>query len=189
MLIPKRNRIYKAASNTQTRYQIRDVFLDLSDTDNPVAVATNGRFLAVIPVEDAGEDTGGVIPREAFELASKGRNRADGKTKMTCNGSAIVSRDDGSTVEYPREDDIGANGHGFPDYKVVLNDTGTTYAATVTLNIEYLYRLADALGCVAGKEKLITLDIPCEDDRHKPVRVTVPDVPFAKGVLMPVNKD
>jgi len=192
MKFPKRNRISQAASREATRFPIRDVLLDLSDPDNPVAVATNGRILAIIPVEDTGKDTGGVVPREAFELAAKGRNRAEGDTTIVCNGSAIVTREDGSTVEYPREPtrlDAAANGHGYPDYKAVLDDTGTTYAASVTLNVEYLQQLADALGCVAGRDKLITLDIPSDDERHRPIRVTVPTCSRSKGRIMPVVKD
>lgn len=139
-----------------------------------LVVATNGRALAIVPVEKStsGDDCEGAIPVDALKASRK----VSGQLSID-QATAIVAG-----VSYPRPS------IQFPDYQQVLPKYKAGDAGTISLGFDahLLADLVDALGCSSG---MVTLTLPLDDGRvdyEAPARID-PDSPAhrdAYGVLM-----
>ena len=170
MIIEKKYKLQKVAGKEESRLSIFHPHLDLTEKDAPVAVATNGRIMAMVPVTVNGDDTAGVIPNEALVAYQKDKKSTWG---IVLNGSAKVVGSDGSTKEWKRPDTK------FPDWRHVMAKGKSEDGVTITFSPALLLELARAMG-VEGNDGL-TLKIRGDKDE---IRATNGE---AVGMIMPME--
>lgn len=135
MKYPK-TQLLKAASSEEGRYAMHHVqFVDGK------LIATNGRILAMLPVTDFEDDTEGLIPRQAIELASKGGTPSKGCRLISSeNGSVRAQNKDMTLVDIARPEGE------FPKYLQVIPDISDASHHVVAFNISLLHDLCLAIG-------------------------------------------
>lgn len=114
------------------RAQLMGAYLDLSEKDKPVLVATSGKHLAYVPVEVDENDTPGFVTVEAIKESRK-------KSNMDCimlNGSQKLM-----SCEMPRPD-LGT----FPNWRMVTKRPDGDPVLKVMLNAELLDDLQSGIG-------------------------------------------
>lgn len=124
----------EAITDLDTRYA--PIYLDVA---RKRVVATNGRSLAVIPVEVDDHDVSGEISKAAIVAARKLARRAD-ESVIQANGSFVLA--DGSSLpraEHPRH---------APDADSVTPKGAASF--TICLDAHLLKSLSDALGAESG---------------------------------------
>ena len=168
MKLLKEHKIEKALQKeTGTRFQTEYAMLDDGNL-----VATNGRILAVVPVETDDADTNGLVSKEALVQARKGIPKG-GMTTIVCNSGLHLERQ-GMTLERPFQESADS----FPNWKAgVVPDAGLT-VRKVILSASLLHKLADAMATDAVTLHLQVNDgtailVTCEND--------------ATGVIMPLS--
>jgi hypothetical protein len=167
MKIAKEYKIESAcAKNNSGRYSIENPFLDRSESGD-VMIATDGRILAIVPVECTPEDDQGPVPRECLKDARK--------FGVNCNGVAAVP----GGASYPRPDAT------FPDWRAVMPDFKGKKTVRLGIDAALLKRLADAI----GTEK-VNLEFPVDESSDCVIEpLTVRPAGFsdkaAHGVIMP----
>lgn len=182
MKLHKNIKIEEACSKDKTRAAICEPYLDLSEPEKPVVVATDGRIMAVVPQDPTcvHGDTEGYVNKLALKDARKGCAEA----VVECNGTA---RSIGSGVEYPRHGE-GNVDFQFPNWRQVFNlvDPGEEGVVSVALNTEFLSRLANAMG-----SKCVRLVIKSPDDLVTVIPTKSEGFPMsdpdARGIIMPIR--
>ena len=171
MKIDRRSRIEKAAGE-EGRYALQAVQLA-----GDVVAATDGRILAVVPIEREEGDVDGLIGADVFRKARPTGSRS-AYTVVRPNGSIVYSpkgKDADGTVAVLRPD--GA----FPKWGEVVPDNK---GLRVSLNAELLHNLAQALG-----DDIVTLTFAEGAGSGDPGAILVntgPDgIEGAYGVIMP----
>lgn len=148
MRISKRFQIEKAVADANdVRAPIREVYLDMETASRPRLVATNGRIMAIVPVETEDGDSEGFIKPEAFSTGRKGTSGRMDTYGLSANREIRVQTVKGTSI-FPRT----AHGEGeinFPRWRRIaeksVNDKKQKYYS-VTLDAELLYRLSQAIG-------------------------------------------
>lgn len=186
MQINKLAKIEKCVSTDETRYVLTQPYLDIRDGEARM-VATDGRCMAVVPVDVDASDVSGHVPAESLKTARKVWG------KLTLNtlavGEASVSVGD---YQWKRPVDMGK----FPDWRNVIPnpEKDRTETLRVGINPEYLARVAEAI----GTDRHVVLEIPVETQgRYKgqvlnAIVVRPSDkgaVKGAFGLVMPVRLD
>jgi hypothetical protein len=143
MKLPE-SKIELAASTEQSRFTLQAVKLDV---EHKRMMATDGHIGAIVPCEVEEGDQSAMLSLESIKQirAMQRRSKAVPVTIKT-NGKAIVTGN-GETVEYelvPGQ---------FPNLDMVM--TKVEGAATITLDVALLLRLAQALNPVATTKKAI----------------------------------
>lgn len=162
--------IEKASASKDIRYYLNDVAYVSEHDGKPVMIATDGKILAVCPVEMEDGDTQGFIQTDAIIKARKqgGNVKANGNIQFP----------DGSTMT--RESKDGAK---YPDVDRVIPKTESLSETVLTFDAERFYRLARA---ITLKNKAGIRRIELRFDRTKPeacaIHLTGND--GAIGVLM-----
>ena len=154
------------ALGKEGRFQTEHAKLDGSNL-----IATDGRILAVIPVEVGENDRDGLIPKVALTGCRKGLKGRQVPT-LIC-GEAITLEAQGIRV-YPPADDK------FPNWEKVIKELDGHQEAVgeITLNARLLYNLAQALGTESVR-------LTFHGDA-RPVRADAVDGE-AYGVIMPLR--
>jgi hypothetical protein len=142
----KKHRPELCAAKEDTRYAIKDVLLETTGEHSPCLAATDGRRLVVVPVSMAtadnleGDDDAGLIPREAFPAARKGRKTDP--ARIVANGDVRVLVGDTVTTfpRVPPEDRSR-----FPDWRQVLPERGPD-RMRVRFTADILIGLLKAIG-------------------------------------------
>jgi hypothetical protein len=176
MLVSKTHKIENAASKDQTRAALMNPYLERG-ADGDKVIATDGRMLAVLPVECDEKDVTGYIPRECLKDARK----AGG---VILNGVAEVY----GGASYPR-----GTQYNFPQWRQVMPDYSNRRTIKLGIDPALLKRLADAIGA----EK-VCLEFPLDEPNewHSGDCITEPLTVRpandnsgnpAHGVLMPVR--
>ena len=183
LTINKACKLHLAADKELGRYAYHGVRVDHFPDGTPRAVATNGRILAMVPLEpddfseELPEGTDFIVPRDAWKEACMGK-AGWGATKdrgsLTWNGNGAVT---GSRAP-GRELGMATIEGEFPKVDVIEESYGDV-THTVTLSAHHLRDLADALGAEDGQ---VTLEI---EDPNKAILVTVHGSE-ARGYIMPV---
>lgn len=185
MKLHKKIKIEAACSDDKDRHSIQDPYLDRSGTGDRL-IATNGRIIAVVPVECDDDDTTGYVPTACLKEARK---------------RGFVMLGDKATVpgisEHPRN--LGEN--TFPNWKAVIPNNSDVKTVRLVIDPAYLKDLADAMGTAgvaleipisncadgsirAGKDNCITDPIIV---RPATARGFTPAEPEAMGVIMPMR--
>lgn len=188
MKFPKKHRIFTAAApEGSSRYAIDSVLLERDD-DGARLVATNGRILAVVPVEDADGDVPGPISQATIRAACKDKSKSRSEAEILVPDekvARVVGKD--SLSEHPRPDD----GARFPDWRAVVPKHKET-PISVILSGRELRNLIEALGVLDDELDGIRLTFGLVDgkiDDSAPVRVDPAAAGNeAYGVIMPISE-
>lgn len=167
MKLKKKYKIDRAASDDPTR-AVHNVLL--SDNEKQaVLVATNGRILAVVPVEKQDGDTNGLIPAKAFiELRREFPKKYDQMMSAQVNGAVVLPS--GRTFQM---------GEGtFPKWEMIIPKADSR-PFKVKLNPTHLVDLAEAIGSADG----VTLSFDPADPQQS---IVVNEGAKAFGLLMPM---
>jgi len=190
MKFDKKHRIQSAASPDATRYAVSEVLFE-KDDNGARLVATDGRILAIVPVEDADGDVPGFIERQTLVEATKGRlkSKPDAQLLLPEEGKALFETKAGM-VEAKRPD---AEHLRFPDYRGVIPDSYPK-GMQITLSASKLRDLIDALGVAQDDMDGVTLRFQLDKlgqlDQHAPVRVQPCCASNeAFGVIMPISAE
>lgn len=170
MRIKNKYQIEKAAATDPTRYVL--TFVHIAE-DGKHLIATNGRILAMVPVEiEKSDDRGSAaIPGSVLVDARKKAKRAP-ESFVGLNGEFVHA--DSVRVPRPAAADVGA----YVNYgKVIPKDPVIKH--TVSLNPELLLELAKAI----GGQKEVTLEFQ-DGGGHPAIIVRSAD---AFGLIMPVQ--
>ena len=172
MKIGKLHKIELAASKDQTRAAIVNPYLDRGP-DGDKVIATNGRILAVLPVECDEKDVSGYVPRECLKDA----RTAGG---VVLNGVAEIY----GGASYPRDAEWN-----FPNWRQVMPDYTKEQTVRLAIDAALLKALADAIGA-----ERVCLEFPIESESQTVTSVIAvkpydgpgcqPENP-AHGVIMP----
>ena len=184
MKIETKYKIEEAASDDPKRYAINGVHVANVD-GSAKAVATNGRILAMVPVEiEEGDKVDVNVKREAFTAARKvGKALKNPAALIELNGRATVKEPGGDRSFDYIED-------RFPNFLQVLPKAAEK-TVKITLDIKLLTKLWKALGGEAMKTDGITLTIGCDKDGadiYRPVEVkTLGGVGY--GIIMQMRTE
>ena len=162
MKINKRYKLHRACAKENSRYAINGAYLDKYG-ESPLLVATNGRILAAVPVDDADGDTAQIVPADAVKNATTG---AGVFGLISANGHIKSSRGPGKPeTEYPKFDDDAR----FPVWRDVVpnaEDSSKGEWLTIGLDASLLHDLANAI----GSDGKVRLRIRLNPDRGKPLK-------------------
>jgi DNA polymerase III sliding clamp (beta) subunit (PCNA family) len=167
MTIDKKYKIEEATSKDPRREVLHAVHV-ATINGSAKAIATDGRMLAIVPVEIAEGDSEGVnVKAEAFPAARKAFKRLP-SAYLKLNGRAVID-------ELGGERAFSYVDGQYPNVEQVL-PRPTEEAVTVTFDANLLVKLWKALGGEADKRQGITLKIGCankEADQYRPIEVSV----------------
>jgi len=182
MKIHKDCKIELAASKDASRPAIAEPFLDIKDGAG-VVVATNGRAMAIVPVEVTEKDASGYLSADCLKAARKLT-----KQDVILEANGVVTMANGATM--PREG--LARNEKFPNWRQVMpSDEG--YDVCVALDAKMLWELAQAMGTQGVLLSFQTTDAskPIVVGPHTCGRFDG-QIKYAcegaKGVLMPVQQ-
>lgn len=175
-------KIEAVASSDSDRHAIAEAFLDIRDGKGTL-VATNGKALAMVPVELAENDVSGYVSSEAMTAARK-LSAFDGAT-LDLSDSAYAKVNSGAKVL--RCGDAKADDK-FPNWRQVVPELPEKPDFRVGLNAKILWELAQAMGTtqveLVGAGSVIHVrPVAASPYNRKEAPMHVPD---ARGILMPV---
>lgn len=178
MKIPTNAKLENCVSHDKHRAVLANIHID---TEANLAVATDGRMMALVPIELDELDTTGPLPPDALQAArklAKKNNHSD--CLLMCNGDIRLS----NGVSMPRPTTGGVDGElpPYPKYQQVVPDKDRPVKFAIAFNAALLADLAGALGC-----EIVTLQFR---DELSPIVVLPSEagsVAGAKGVLMPAR--
>lgn len=178
MKFKKQYKILSAAASEEYRYMTSGVKFE---KDPGRLIATNGRIMVVVPVEDTDGDVDGIISPDAMKLAGKGGKKGE-TTIASLDSVARVFLKEG-TADFPH---LEAN---FPDWEVVQPKASTT-DLNITLSGAYLKDIVDALGTAGDDLDGVKFQFKLKKgqiDDNAPVRVEAASpLNGAYGCIMPI---
>lgn len=162
MKIPKEAKVELCVSDDSTRGAITEPYLDVTDGKGTM-IATDGRKMAIVPVELEEHDVAGYVSGKALVAARKLAKR-DVNAVLTVNG--VCKLLDGSQFPRPFAAPEGWQGEWigkrFPNWRQVIPDKDRKVGFRVALDAELLLTLAKSIGVESGQG--VTLEFG-EDDR------------------------
>lgn len=191
MLIDRKYEVAKVPPKQPGRYAMQHLHLNV---ERKTLTATDGRVLAIVPVQPDEHDATGLVPVDAIKAAFKAppaHLRKQDQARVEANG-CVVAHVEGGRLESVRPDGE------FPRYEAVIDrDTfGASDTLKIGLNAKLLYALAQALG---AEEGAITLHIKPEKNHSNawgegrkylhPIGVKAHNSPDAIGCIMPITLD
>jgi DNA polymerase III sliding clamp (beta) subunit (PCNA family) len=132
MQIDRKFKIEKAVSTDPTRENLQNVFVSRRH-----AMATDGKILAIVPVQCDKDDEAGSLTPEALKLARKVSGKGLDPIRIGLNGAQILS--DGTVMTRPDECKPPRIFH-------LLRKAYQGKYYRIGINAAYLKDLADALG-------------------------------------------
>lgn len=172
-------KLEKATANSKNKHTSRSTDLIKYNKKDAKLIATDGRILAAIHVEndgDNGDDK--FITTANFAASRKKENLNDGKIEFNIDGDTC---DMASGVILPNSE---ANNHEreFPKYEMLF--TKETPEVVIHLNPKLLVNLIEALGAINTQDKTPTITLKVFGD-SKPMHIEYKE---NKGVIMPCAK-
>lgn len=142
MKIPKTCLIEKACSEEQTRTAILEPYFDTAN-GKPVLVATCGRILAAVPVEDAENEVAGYVSGDVLKAGRKATGKNVPLFATLAPEAAMLP----GGITMPRNGQVPA-GTNFPNWRAVVPASRDTDPGRRVLHINAadLFRLSQALG-------------------------------------------
>lgn len=146
MRFDKRLKVHEVASKERGRYRMDLIRIERHDSGARL-VATDGRMLAVVPVDlDDSDDSGTeYVTPLAVKEATKKRVGPSTEAEICLNGGIRVSTPDG-VLALPPADEVDPK--DFPDWSMVV--PGGEVTCRVAFNPAMLAKLAAAIGSTAG---------------------------------------
>lgn len=176
MKIDKSSKLELCAAKVDARYAMKNLYLETDGPNGPRLCATDGRTLAVVPVELEEGDEAGLVSVDALKIARQGAGH--GKARIECNKSLRAWGKRGPlTFERPSEGN-------FPDIRApdLLSTEEAPKGLKIRLNAKLLYNIAQAFGADE-----VELTIPTDKDKPVFVRGLMQAIPDAVGLLMPIS--
>lgn len=174
----KKYDLTQATATEAGRFAMQGILIE---PEQKRAVATNGRILAIVPLESVGEhDSKGIIPAETWKAAAKATPNHGNKPEVTVNGAVTLTTRQGTTTTAKLEGD-------FPRYESVIPTSDRVPVWKIRISAGYLLALAKAIGSPkVGKNNLhhaVTLEVFLGP--HEPIRVTCTESDGV-GYIMPI---
>jgi len=166
MQIDRKYKIEKAVSTDPTRETLQNVFVSKRH-----AMATDGKILAIVPVQFEKDDESGVITVEALKHARKVSGKGLDSVRLGLNGAQILP--DGTVMKRP--DDRKP-----PRVFHLLRRAYQGKYYRIGINAGFLKDLADALG---SEDLVLECGQPTEAILVRPVRHEEGTV----GLIMPIR--
>jgi len=164
--------VEQSAAKSDTRYYLNECAYVTTYLDKPVAIATDGKAMAIVPVVMEDGDTPGFIQADALKKARK-------LGSVSANGNLTFP--DGSTMQRDTKD-----GARFPDFTKVIPAANSLSDVVLTFDADLFYRLAKAITTKSGKQpRRVELRIARECAATSALHLTGDD--GAVGVLMPMR--
>lgn len=193
MKINKACKLELAVSEDPFRRAVVNILIEKQADGSALAIATNGRMLAVVPCEIENDGECGLLSPKGLTEARKASRKyshrlEDGTDAVSVTLNGTIDLVDGVKLPRPvqsESQELEKEPNAvpmYPNWRQVVPAEGTPYKIKIGLNADLLHKLAHALGAENGE---ITIEI--EEDILNPVRVTPLKNPGAYGVLMPVR--
>jgi hypothetical protein len=173
MKINKHAQVELCASNEATRHVITFAYLDTQDEGAPKLVSTNGRMMAVVPVEMEEGDDSGFITVESLKAARKAAGSRSKESQLKANGNLTLPN--GQSFPRPSKDDMQ-----YPNWRQVVPAADRESKFRIRLDAELLFKLAKAIS--GNGDAHVTLEFG--SDERDVIKVTG-TLPGGYGVLMP----
>ena len=180
MKIETKYKLSQACSADETRLPLLGAYID-----GDKAIATDGRIMAIVPIERVENELNKkIIPAEILKAIEKS------KLGVIClNGQATLIGSRGGEISYPYVD------AQYPDYKRVL--PAPTDCDKIALDAALLAKLAKAIGAHDDRrdQTIVILEISMETDADGKrkidplahIGVTCARSPDARGLIMPAR--
>ena len=179
MKIPKTCKLEKVVSKDESREALLSILIESKD-GKANAVATDGRRMAVVPVEIADEDQLEgqklMFPKALIEARKQAKQAKE--STIGLNGAAMMP--DGQV--YPWKRDVN-----YPNWRQVVppNDNPRQ---TISFNAKYLFELAQAIGCPNDNVKLQIETNPATGQIDPRAALIIEEkTTGGKGILMPTR--
>lgn len=169
MKIDKNCKIENIVSKDSKRGPITRLYVHKNSSGQEVAVATDGRRLAVVPILFEEGDSEGYLTADQLKMARKVTDKKQEEISLSANGEIKLS----NGVTMPR---VSLDAGPYPNYPQVIPNQPATF--TIGLNAHFLSELADAIGSPHGEVTLQFID------DMTAIRVSG-GIQGAFGVLMP----
>ena len=136
MKLPANCKIELCASDDETRPVLSHPYLDMTDPQKPLLVATDGRRIAILPVTVEEGECSGWVSTDALTAARKSAGKK-GVSMIHCNGACETGG-----VRYPRP----GFDREFPNWRQVIPDYSKAKTVKLSLNVDLLMGLAKGMG-------------------------------------------
>lgn len=174
MKIDKKYKIENACSTDTSRYILNSVRIEGEGTAAQ-AIATDGRMMAIIPVElQEGDRTEVNISPKAFAVSRKVCGKLS-QYRIELNGSAKVSGGEG-------EQSFGYVEGNYPNWQQVIPKKYTK-SKKISFDMKLLFALWKAIGGEAASQNKVILEL--SENTTDPILVATEG--DAKGILMPLR--
>lgn len=124
------------AAKNDVRYYLNEPYLDMSDLEHPMLVATNGHVLVAAPVEVVGKVSAGPVPGEAIKRARKHKTRKPGQPTLTFARDMVGTGD----VMFRRHEPVH-----FPDWRKVIDEEAKKREPDLAVNGDYMTLVQKAI--------------------------------------------
>ena len=162
MKIDKKYKIESASSTDVSRYILNSVRVEKTG-EQAQAIATDGRILAIVPVQlEDGDKEEVIVSPKAFATARKAGGKF-AEARIELNGSAKVT----NGIE---DQSFGYIEGNYPNWKQVLPGDYKK-SLKVSLDAKLLLNLWKAIGGEAASNNRINLEIDTQSD-FNPIKVT-----------------
>lgn len=157
------------------------------DVERRHAVATNGRILAIVPIEPDADDTSGLVSVDSWNAARKvkGIGYHDPEVSMLANGKCVVV----DALAHTEQSSSRPEGD-YPPFDLAIPKAKDDDLC-VTLNADLLLALGKAIGAYSDSQRGICVSLRIPQGKGIPVTVLhagesdrADDRPF--GVIMPI---
>ncbi len=132
MQIERKHKIEKCVSTDESRPNLQNIYISRRH-----AMSTNGRILAIVPVQVQEDDETGWLSPEALKHARKVSAKGLDSVQIGLNGAQVLP--DGTIMNRP-------DGENPPHTFRILKDAHSNRKYRIGVNAHYLKDLADALG-------------------------------------------
>jgi hypothetical protein len=164
--IDRKYKIEKCVSTDPSRANLQNICISRRH-----AMSTNGRILAIVPVEVQEDDETGWLSPEALKHARKVSAKGLELVQIVLNGAQVLP--DKTIMSRPE-------GMNPPHTFRILRDAHSNRKYRIGINVSYLKDLADALG---NEELILEIGDPNSAVLVRPIH----SEPGTVGLLMPIR--
>ncbi len=166
MQIERKYKIEKCVSTDESRPTLNNIYISRRH-----AMSTNGRILAIVPVQVQEDDEIGWLSPDALKHARKVSPKGLDSVQIVLNGAQVLP--DGTIMNRP-------DGENPPHTFRILRGAHSNRKYRIGLNASYLKDLADALG---NEELILEVGDPSSAVLVKPLHGEA----GTAGLLMPIR--
>ena len=166
MQIERKYKIEKCVSTDESRPNLNNIYISRRH-----ALSTNGRILAIVPVQVQEDEETGWLSTDALKHARKVSAKGLDSVQIILNGAQVLP--DGTIMNRPE-------GENPPHTFRILKDAHSNRKYSIGINADYLKDLSDALG---NEELILEIGDPNSAVLVRPVHSESGTV----GLIMPIR--